>query len=649
MQRGFKRYMARSSDEPEPELEIGPIVGHRGTQTQRLPVLFPCQILTVSALVRDAVVYIVWRLGTARSYWGRFGRGFVACFVALSIRCSVTEFAASVPLKEPLCCALPLTLILQKPPSIVALIRSDGSCGCDHGTGSMACGSTTRSSTVRCRLADDVVSMGDCASHTRVSAHPRGRSVPLHHPGVVLEDDEEAEEVTQVGALLFSGGKVGRLLETTPADAHVIVFDELFPKGMPAVETLVEKVQHWDIFAGPTTFTHRVLQGLPHIVRIATSESHAADDEGYHSSGQMDMPAAIEHVQGISSLLVTSQQTVSQGGRTGVPETPLTTVLRGGAGSMPITSPVHLAGDGWSAWFATSATKCKTKGRGCSHTDPDAVAAKRDPPDVWGGIRGRMGNLEATVQSLGGAAPPPPKAGAPSLLAPLAQTGVNAAAKHLAASPAVLGGGHAAYQAMLADAQVAGPQSRPRLLDQNIRDAVLGGDPTSNAVGNPGSAHLQEMAAAVQQVKDRCTLQEALCCVEQEKGLEGSDGPLEIQGITDFRKEEESRRTPAPSRSSGCSKPSGAGSSRAEVIGGSGLPTSHVVMSDLGEPYRQLRDDELKHLLVEGCSQQCIPVNAVRTNIGGKSRSMLLGLYTRRGLGISRATLQQRSTYRLWL
>eukprot|EP00971_Amphidinium_carterae_P334217 6469366-Amphidinium_carterae.3 len=112
--------------------------------------------------------------------------------------------------------------------------------------------------------------------------------VPLHHPGVAL--DEEAEELTPVGILLFSGGELGRLLETTPSNAHVLAFDELFPEGMPAVETLVEKVQHWDILAGPTTFSRRVLQGLPHIVRIFGAEtSVAADDEGYHSAGQMDL------------------------------------------------------------------------------------------------------------------------------------------------------------------------------------------------------------------------------------------------------------------------------------------------------------------------------------------------------------------------
>eukprot|EP00971_Amphidinium_carterae_P004707 94274-Amphidinium_carterae.1 len=47
-------------------------------------------------------------------------------------------------------------------------------------------------------------------------------------------------------------------------------------------------------------------------------------------------------------------------------------------------------------------------------------------------------------------------------------------------------------------------------------------DPTPNAIGNPGLAHPQEMAAAVQQVKDRKTLQEALRRVEQEQGSEGA-------------------------------------------------------------------------------------------------------------------------------
>eukprot|EP00971_Amphidinium_carterae_P236642 4696746-Amphidinium_carterae.3 len=50
--------------------------------------------------------------------------------------------------------------------------------------------------------------------------------------------------------------------------------------------------------------------------------------------------------------------------------------------------------------------------------------------------------------------------------------------------------------------------------------------------------------------------------------------------------------------------------------------------------YRDLPDADLIRLLRDVCVSMTIPRNAGRTNIDAKPRSLLLGLYTRRGMGL---------------
>eukprot|EP00971_Amphidinium_carterae_P004340 86653-Amphidinium_carterae.2 len=155
------------SEEPEPELEAGPSLSCCASQTHRLPILLPAQLFTVTALTRDAVVYIVWRLNGSpfgktaytglhlgEDVWLGLRSLFVDCVYqagrdhirkaqknaccrrsGFSALCSAQQWRPSLPRRRP----------------IAAPRLSDCSCGLNHGREAVASMSTAWSSAARCR------------------------------------------------------------------------------------------------------------------------------------------------------------------------------------------------------------------------------------------------------------------------------------------------------------------------------------------------------------------------------------------------------------------------------------------------------------------------------------------------------------------
>eukprot|EP00971_Amphidinium_carterae_P295549 5869821-Amphidinium_carterae.1 len=123
----------------------------------------------------------------------------------------------------------------------------------------------------------------------------------LRHPGVLAEEDVN-DRVT-VGILLFERGELHHRLESTPANSHVVAFDELFPDGLLTAEELVGEINHWGILAQPTTLSIRDVLGLPHIVRITSQDCVPREDEGYRSGGDIEAFDAVERVRGVNEEL----------------------------------------------------------------------------------------------------------------------------------------------------------------------------------------------------------------------------------------------------------------------------------------------------------------------------------------------------------
>eukprot|EP00971_Amphidinium_carterae_P185339 3679994-Amphidinium_carterae.2 len=387
--------------------------------------------------------------------------------------------------------------------------------------------------------------------------------VMLRHANVPLE--EEPTELITVGVLLWHGSELGRLLETTPAESHILAFDELYPEGRPIVEDVQSVVTRWDGLAEPTTITLQERGGESFVVRMSASEYPLADDEGYQSAGDMETPLAMGHMLGAIAeeeavrsgvLPVAEPEAPPRRGRM-TPGTPVPLLIRE-AMAEPNTPTVHASG-GVERKAASSLVGAGTKvGASPLGGLPPArpgvkSAAARVPPatkrvtkpkalgiqsqmqeqqaeilKVLGGIQGRIGALETSVTSIQSA---PQHAGVPSLLSPCLGGAALPVARPMAGAPSP-SGGSAAYQSMLADArralpgvpagsglssahvmpgaETSGAAGRSRGIDQSIRDAVMGGGQSASAALQLATLEVLERLAGKDQKKEPETLEEHL-------------------------------------------------------------------------------------------------------------------------------------------